>query len=80
MQPFLKYATLFFFLLALNGAFAYSFDCASDGMSCKVICDNGAKAGTIYWNGSKWSDGIRSDTDKNKLAKLIVAAQGTSCK
>lgn len=57
----------------------YGLDCDSSGISCKVFCSNGEYAGTMYWNGSKWSDGIRSDTDKFKLARQIVKAQGTLC-
>ncbi len=46
-------------------------------------CDGGAFVGTMYWNGSKWSDGVRADKDKDKdkdkVAKAMVAAQGASC-
>lgn len=58
---------------------AYSLDCSKPDI-CTVTCDNKTLAGTMYWNGSRWSDGIRSDTDKYKLAEQIVAAQGSACK
>lgn len=53
--------------------------CAYDGSACSVICDNGQLAGTMYWNGSVWSDGVRSDPDAYVVASAIVAAQGTAC-
>ena len=64
---------------AFGVAYAYSLDCDSKGESCKVTCNNGQFVGTMYWNGSKWSDGLRWDTDKNALARKMVEAQGTSC-
>jgi len=73
---------LFFFAGAvfLSIAEAYSLGCDQSGTSCKVTCDNGQPAGTMYWNGSRWSDGLRSSTDKDQLARQMVAAQGTACK
>lgn len=69
------------FVIPLAGlAYAYSITCNSSGDSCVVTCDNGQLAGVIYWNGSRWSDGIRSSTDEDHLAKQIVAAQGTACR
>ena len=58
--------------------------CAQDGSACNVFCQNpddswGPRAGTMYWNGSVWSDGVRSDADPYKVASAIVAAQGTDC-
>ena len=53
--------------------------CTFDGSACNVICDNGQLAGTMYWNGSVWSDGVRSDPDAYVVASAIVAAQGTAC-
>jgi hypothetical protein len=35
--------------------------------------------GTMYWNGTQWSDGLRWHKDKEELAKLMVAAQGSAC-
>ena len=65
--------------LFLNTANAYDIKgCSSD--SCKVYCDNGQYVGTMYWNGSRWSDGLRSDKDKNVVASQMVAAQGSSCR
>ena len=65
-------------LLAATAAYAYSLTCKGD--ACTVTCDNGQPAGTMYWNGSVWSDGIRSNKDKDELAKQIVRAQGTACR
>ena len=53
--------------------------CAYDGSACNVICDNGQLAGTMYWNGSLWSDGVRSNVDPYVVASMIVNAQGTAC-
>jgi hypothetical protein len=58
--------------------------CATDGSACHVICQNpdesmGPRAGTMYWNGSVWSDGVRSDANPYVVASAIVAAQGTNC-
>lgn len=75
--------TCLFFLASaifISTAAAYSLGCDQSGNSCKVTCDNGQHAGTMYWNGSQWSDGIRSSTNKDQLARQIVAAQGTVCK
>lgn len=47
--------------------------------ACNVYCDSGTLAGTMTWNGSRWSDGVRSDADKDVVARQIVAAQGTAC-
>jgi hypothetical protein len=63
----------------LSIAEAYNLSCDSSD-SCKVTCDNGQHAGTMYWNGTQWSDGLRSNTDKHQLARQMVAAQGTACK
>lgn len=74
------FTVLMFFsgILFLSTAVAYELYCKSD--KCTVTCANGQLAGTMYWNGSQWSDGIRSSTDKNKLADQIVAAQGSACR
>lgn len=56
---------------------AFTLDCKSD--KCDVKCDNGTLIGTMYWNGSVWSDGVRSNKDKNVVAQLMVQAWGTSC-
>lgn len=72
---------LLFFMGAifLSIAAAYNLSCESSD-SCKVTCDDGQYVGTMYWNGTRWSDGLRSNTDKDQLAKQMVAAQGTDCK
>ena len=66
-------------ILVTDAAFAYSLKCASDGQSCDVYCSSGKFVGTMYWNGTNWSDGLRSDSDKDALAKMMVAAQGSAC-
>lgn len=58
--------------------------CAFDGSACNVFCQNpdntrGPLAGTMYWNGSAWSDGVRSDPNGYVVASAIVRAQGTYC-
>lgn len=72
-------------LLVLSGAtiagaaYAYKIDCKNSD-SCDVFCDGGAFVGTMYWNGTQWSDGLRWSKDKDELAKLMVAAQGGACR
>jgi hypothetical protein len=71
--------------LVASAALAYSTknagggDCVKDGSACNVTCDNNTLAGTMYWNGSVWSDGVRTDPDKDGEAKKIVAANGAAC-
>lgn len=70
----------FFGLLALTvagAAYAYTLECNGD--ACKVYCDNKQFVGTMYWNGSNWSDGLRSDPSKDEVARQMVKAQGSSC-
>ena len=62
-----------------DSTFAYSVGCNSAGDTCVVTCNNGQRAGVMYWNGSQWSDGVRFNKDKDALAKQMVAAQGTAC-
>ena len=72
-------------VLLASAALAYSTkndsggECQKDGSACNVICKSGARAGTMYWNGSVWSDGVRTDPDKDGEAKKIVAANGAAC-
>jgi hypothetical protein len=61
-------------------AYAYSIRCNSSGDACTVYCDNGQTVGTMYWNGSRWSDGLRSSTDRDNVARQMVKAQGTACR
>jgi hypothetical protein len=53
--------------------------CDGDGSECVVYCKNGARAGSMYWNGSVWTDGIKWDADRDVEARKIVAANGTDC-
>lgn len=76
--------TLLFDVMFLSMGFArlaqaYTVSCISSGDACDVTCDNGQPAGTMYWNGSRWSGGLRWSTHKDTLAQEIVAAQGTAC-
>lgn len=64
-------------VLYVATAAAYTLECGDQ--KCDVKCDNGQMIGTMYWNGSRWSDGLRSDPDKHVVAKQMVAAWGTSC-
>lgn len=64
----------------LNVADAYTISCNPSGTTCVVTCSNGQPAGTMYWNGSQWSDGIRSSPNRDVLARQIVAAQGSACR
>ena len=61
-------------------AWAYTLNCNSSNDACLVKCDNGQSAGTMYWNGSQWSDGVRWSKDKNEVARKMVAAQGSACR
>ena len=54
--------------------------CAADGSPCDVYCDDGGRAGTMYWNGSVWTDGVKSDPTMDGEARKIVKANGTDCK
>jgi hypothetical protein len=54
-------------------------DCAPDGSPCTVMCDNGSVAGVMYWNGSVWTDGVKSDANREAEARKICAANGTDC-
>lgn len=77
MKVLMASMLLFTGALFLNTANAYSLNCGSD--ACKVYCANGQYVGTMYWNGSRWSDGLRSSSDKDVVARQMVAAQGSSC-
>ena len=66
-------------------AFAYTLKsatadgCGGDGTECVVYCDNGARAGSMFWNGSVWTDGAKWDADRDAEASKIVAANGSDC-
>lgn len=49
--------------------------------SYDVYCgtDDKVFVGTMYWNGSRWSDGLRWHEIKEELAKLMAAAHGSDC-
>lgn len=55
--------------------------CAKDGSGCNVFCDNGDLAGVMYWNETNgvWTDGIKSDPDRDVEARKICAANGSAC-
>lgn len=75
--------TLFCVLAATSSAaLAYSLNgsgCQANGQECVVNCDNGNRAGSMYWNGNVWTDGVKSDADRDREAKAICAANGTAC-
>jgi hypothetical protein len=85
MKPSFLIAMAFAFILVASTAFAYQLKksdntaCTSDGSTCNVFCDNGHLAGSMIWNGSLWTDGVKSDPDKDGEARKIVAADGTAC-
>lgn len=64
-------------LAAASAVHAYTLDCQGD--ACKVYCDSEQYVGTMYWNGSQWSDGLRSSPSKEEVARQMVKAQGSSC-
>lgn len=79
-------AVAFFLIIVMSSAYAYQLKkssdgsaCTTDGSTCNVYCDNGHLAGSMNWNGSVWTDGVKSDADKDAMAKKIVAADGTEC-
>jgi hypothetical protein len=78
MKVFSRLVLLLAGLLAFGFAYAYRMDCKGD--ACAVTCDNGQAVGTMYWNGTRWSDGLRSSTDRDELAKMMVRAQGSACR
>ena len=57
--------------------------CSKDGSECQVYCTDDAHknklAGSMYWNGSVWTDGVKSDEDQDAEAKKIMAAFGSGC-
>jgi len=53
--------------------------CAKDGSTCNVYCNNGQLAGSMNWNGSVWTDGVKWDADMNAGARKICAANGSAC-
>lgn len=61
-------------------AYAYSIKYSNDGNEAKVYCDNGDLAGTFYWNGTQWSNGVNSGPDIDMLAKKQVALNGSYCR
>ena len=61
---------------------AYDLACDDDNDPCqayKVYCDDDTYIGTIYWNGSNWSDGVRSGSSVDEVAGELVQAWGSSC-
>ena len=66
--------------LAVTGtASAWSLKCNDADDKCAVYCKNGNFVGDMFWNGSNWSDGLRWDKDRNKVAQQMVDAQGSAC-
>ena len=73
-----KFVALLFGIAVAGAAHAYSMQC--EGNACKVYCDSKELIGTMYWNGSNWSDGVRSDPKKEVVAELMVKAWVASCR
>jgi hypothetical protein len=75
-------------LLVSVPAFAYRLQtkdgkaCSTDGSECQVYCTdaahNGSLAGSMYWNGSVWTDGVKWDKDQDAEAKKITDADSCS--
>ena len=80
MQIILKNLIAVAIISIASSAFAYSMKCTADGISCNVLCDNGYDAGTIYWNGTVWTNGVVSNKDREVLARSLVASAGSACK
>ena len=59
---------------AFNGG-----SCTKDGSTCNVYCDNGQLAGSMNWNGSVWTDGVKWDPDMSAEARKICTANGSAC-
>lgn len=72
-------------LVATHQASAYQLrsasngPCTKDGSTCKVYCSNGQLAGTMNWNGTVWTDGVKWDADMDAEARKICAANGSAC-
>jgi hypothetical protein len=56
--------------------------CSKDGTECQVYCTDddhkGTLAGSMFWNGSVWTDGVKWDENQDTEAKLITAANKCS--
>lgn len=79
-------ATAVWLAMLPSPAFAYTTKsakdgaaCQKDGSTCNVYCNNGQLAGSMNWNRSVWTDGVKWDADFNAEARKICAANGTDC-
>jgi hypothetical protein len=85
MRIVLSIAVAAITLAFASPASAYSLEnetadgCGGDGSACIVYCDDGSRAGSMYWNGSVWTDGVKWDADRDTEAGMICAANGTAC-
>ena len=61
-------------------AHAYDIRFNSDKTEAKIYCNNGDLAGTFYWNGTRWSNGVNSESDIDALARKQVKIAGSECK
>ena len=61
-------------------ALAFDIQFNSDKTEAKIYCNNGDLAGTFYWNGTLWSNGVNSGSDINALARKQVKIAGSECK
>jgi|ERR1051326_2683938 hypothetical protein len=65
-----------------TACFAFRLDgrgCTGNGEECRVYCDNGDLAGSMFFNGSVWTDGVKWDRDRDTEAAMICAANGAAC-
>ena len=64
-----------------TNTFAYTIKYNSGKTQATVYCDNGDVAGTLYWNGSAWSNGKGlKGPDVDELAGKLVKSSGGACK
>ena len=69
-------------IIVAGPASAYSLECKDGSNPCQAYnlkCKDGTFVGTIFWNGTQWSDGLRWDKDIDVVAKKMVAAWGAAC-
>lgn len=58
---------------------AYAVNCNRADDACQVVCSGNQVIGTMYWNGSNWSDGVRWDPNRHVVADLMARAWGAPC-
>jgi hypothetical protein len=69
-------------LLAPGVSLACSFSgdgCNGNGKECVVYCANGNRAGSMYFNGTVWTDGVKWAPTAQAEARKICDANGSAC-